>query len=477
MIEVSDEYLNLAQKRIRPKCESMITVTGVDNTGKETTLIWNSKDIKSFKYKRGVDPIGRELPYMELTWTEIYTGSFNKVAYPEKYENVVKYMAVEIAFEQDLSFYRTWKELFESATTWKELLEKAATWKELKKPSKYRIVCPKLFLTAKPEIKGQTITWTAKDLLFFLDSTVSVAYLPTRYGSHPYLDFIVSELEDIKTNWINSPNIYEAINATKINLEKTQEIIGDSLGDTESLVSSDTFKNFVLNMATAGSYFFKYELDGSFNFLRTYSISQGSPLHNIPSDIMFKRPTLTQGVNISTYEYNIYSYDIEESQNYEQEPYGYDDELGYYLFKFKRPGEVLDRYNPNRDYARTFFEAYAEGADPLVVTPFVASASKQKHNTGYIGESFIEDNPTKVSARKSREEFLLEYFKETSLDIECECLPNLSIEPCDAPYIETGLGTGEAKDRRQFVVVSTEINYNGSYKEKIKAHELSVGSG
>ena len=103
-------------------------------------------------------------------------------------------------------------------------------------------------MTAKPEIKGQTITWTAKDLLFFLDSTVSVAYLPTRYGSHPYLDFIVSELEDIKTNWINSPNIYEAINATKINLEKTQEIIGDSLGDTESLVSSDTFKNFVLNM-------------------------------------------------------------------------------------------------------------------------------------------------------------------------------------------------------------------------------------
>ena len=77
MIQVSDAYKELVKSNIRPKCEPIIKVSGVDNTGKEIELIWNAKNIKDLKYKRAIDPVGRELPYMELTWTEIYTGKLN----------------------------------------------------------------------------------------------------------------------------------------------------------------------------------------------------------------------------------------------------------------------------------------------------------------------------------------------------------------------------------------------------------------
>ena len=133
MLQVSDAYEELVKSNIRPKCEPIIKISGTDNEGKEIELIWKAKNIKDLNYKRSIDPIGRELPYMELTWTEIYTGNLNAENYPEKYNNVAKYMAVELTFMQDLGFYNTWKTLNNSKKKWSDLFNGGVTWKELKK--------------------------------------------------------------------------------------------------------------------------------------------------------------------------------------------------------------------------------------------------------------------------------------------------------------------------------------------------------
>ena len=72
MISVSQKFLELMQSNIRPKIEPTITVKGQDSEGNQVVLTWKPSNIQDMKYKRGIDPVGRTLPYMELTWTERY---------------------------------------------------------------------------------------------------------------------------------------------------------------------------------------------------------------------------------------------------------------------------------------------------------------------------------------------------------------------------------------------------------------------
>ena len=60
MLAVSDAYKELVKSNIRPKCEPIIRVSGKDNTGKDIEIIWKASNIKDLKYKRAIDPIGRE---------------------------------------------------------------------------------------------------------------------------------------------------------------------------------------------------------------------------------------------------------------------------------------------------------------------------------------------------------------------------------------------------------------------------------
>ena len=99
---------------------------------------------------------------MELIWTEIFIGKLNAQNYPEKYNNIASYMKVELSFAQDLGFYNTWQSLRNNGTTWKDLFSQNVTWKQLKKTVPQETVkMPTMFLSAKPTIKGQTITWVA----------------------------------------------------------------------------------------------------------------------------------------------------------------------------------------------------------------------------------------------------------------------------------------------------------------------------
>ena len=161
----SDKFLEIMKSNIRPKCEPKITVTGTAADGTTKTIEWNAKDIKSLSFHRSIDPVGRNLPIMELSWTEVYYGKLNAQNFPIKYNNIAKYMTVNLEFHQFLGFYQTWKML--KSMNWKQV--KSLTWKKVKNEVAFETVkMTMMFLSATPEISGHTIKWTAKDALSFL---------------------------------------------------------------------------------------------------------------------------------------------------------------------------------------------------------------------------------------------------------------------------------------------------------------------
>ena len=94
MQNVTDEYKRVISKNVRPKCEPRIEVTGKDANGNDVTLTWSANNIKDLNFRWGIDPVGRTLPFLEATWSEIYTGKLNAQNYPEKYANITTNMTV-----------------------------------------------------------------------------------------------------------------------------------------------------------------------------------------------------------------------------------------------------------------------------------------------------------------------------------------------------------------------------------------------
>lgn len=470
MLNVSDKYLELVQSRIRPKCTPKITVSGIDNVGNQTTLIWTDSNIKNFRYQRATDVLSREMPYMELEWTEIYEGDLNEVAFPEKYKNIVKFMPVDIEFNQNLTMFGSWQEHY--GNTWKKLSK--LKWRDLLKPKSEIIRFPRLFLEGTPTINGKTITWKAKDLLYFINMSVSIVHMPTRYGNVPYMNFFINILNKAAENWRSAIYIWEALEASIANLQATQEEVGELFPDSDSFIVNTDFKSCILQLASARDYWFQYKLDGSFDLEKTGILTQLRPGQQKSQSIMYENPRITQGLVASLYDYNIYRAEPDSSGDYEVEPSGVAEDGMRYIFVFRGAGVVSDLKpeNAGRNVYSTYFEAEAYGADPLIVTPIIPVATNIKKDLGQIGETYIEDN--QVKTYDTREEFISNYFKKGNLDIEYTSLPDLSMEPADAPVIRLGIGNGIKK---QFIVSSIQLEYDGSYKQKVKAHECEVGVG
>ena len=151
MIEVSEKYKQLMNSNVRPKCEPVIKILNDDNT---VAFEWRGKNIKSLTFKRGIDPISRELPYMELTWTELYRGKLNEQGFVDKYKGVSALMEVELSFEQLLGFFNTWQDVLNTYGTWQGVKDSGKTWGEIfKDRSVEEIKMPKMYLSAQPTLK------------------------------------------------------------------------------------------------------------------------------------------------------------------------------------------------------------------------------------------------------------------------------------------------------------------------------------
>ena len=239
MISVSQKFLELMKSNIRPKIEPTITVKGQDGEGNQVVLTWKPSNIQSLTYKRGIDPVGRTLPYMELTWTERYYGKLTAENHPEKYNNIAKYMAVELSFEQSLGFFNTWKNLFSEGYTWKSVLELVKTWRGVKRDVlKETVKLPTMFLAANPTVQGQTITWTARDLFYFLNQTQTKSFDKNINYRNPIRWFLLEE----RGNFRNSNEIFDAITATQ------KKAISDVDGNIDKTIVFDgSTKNLLMN--------------------------------------------------------------------------------------------------------------------------------------------------------------------------------------------------------------------------------------
>lgn len=300
----SDKLLEIMKSNIRPKCEPKITVTGTAADGTTKTIEWNAKDIKSLSFHRSIDPVGRNLPIMELSWTEIYYGKFNAQNFPIKYNNIAKYMTVNLEFHQFLGFYQTWKTL--KSMTWKQV--KALTWKQVKNEVAFETVkMPMMFLSATPEISGHTIKWTAKDALSFLtENQIKEFGASLSLGGSglkiPRYNPIVYLLINARAAFNHSKELFDYYTRT-INyfngLEKTNllptGIIFDGATNSEImnyLSPLDEYLDFDEDKII------KKEFDGSRNITTTDV--------NIPLKLQYGNPTCEPCTPMSAYSYKQY---------------------------------------------------------------------------------------------------------------------------------------------------------------------------
>lgn len=478
MLQVSDAYKELVKSNIRPKCEPIIKVSGIDNTGKEIELVWNAKNIKDLKYKRSIDPIGRELPYMELTWTEIYTGKLNNESYPEKYNNVTRYMVVELSFVQDLGFYNTWKTLFNGEIKWKDLFSKKATWKQLKNQVSQEIIpMPKMFLSAKPTISGQTITWTAKDLMFFLDSTQVKSFEPSLIGENINIyNPIIYLLTNERGNYRYNKNIADCI---QLSIDKLFELSKNQPNNylTKDILFNGSTKTNIMNYASVFCLHWDFDANGAI-CLNELDYDKGT-YYCFDKKTMFNYPIITKGTNISSYSFKHYNIEADEGGQYSKNYSSiyYYGNVPIYRFNFNKYGRVLtDTHIPQEiNYA------LSDTPEQMTIIPINHNGYEDFLPTYFgSGETYVEDNPVNPYDSHSpiainRLDLLCSYFNDGTVNLEFETLENLAVETNDVAYIDTNLYNNDEQIKKEALIVKTEIAYNGALREKIIAHEVTRG--
>lgn len=478
MIQVSNAYKELVKSNIRPKCEPIVKVSGIDNTGKEIELVWNAKNIKDLNYKRSIDPVGRELPYMELTWTEIYTGKLNAESYPEKYNNIVKYMQVELSFVQDLAFYNTWKTLFDGGIKWKELFSK--TWKQVKNEiSQEVITMPKMFLSARPTVEGKTIKWVAKDVLFFLDEKIIKAFYGKKLNGMPFKNPLAYLLQNARGGFLQSNDLFLTLTSCIDNI--IDKIDANDILD-EDIIFDGATKDCIKNYANLRNFF--WDFSENIPILKNeYEDTD----YSFTKKTMYNHPTITSGTNISSYSFKNRLLQVDENSPYTKKSskinlgnnnYNLECDIWYYDGYGTR--YVGEDYDGAEEINYAISASKSEELRDLTIYPVNYNEYDNILNNQIIGELFVENNPVNPYGASSsymvqRFELLKEYFNENCSILEFETLPNISIETGDIISVVTNLfdENGELVIKNA-VVISFEIIYNGALKQKIIAHEVMM---
>ncbi len=482
MQETSQAFKDLMESNVRPKCEPVIIVSGIDNEGNETTLVWEAKNIKSMNYKWGIDPIGRNFPFMELTWTEIYKGKLGPEAYPEKYKNIVKYMEVELSFKQNLGFFNTWKNVLSKYITWKSIKDNGKTWKEIKNDIIFeKITFPKMFLSARPVIEGQTITWTANDVLSFLEDKQVKPFCND--SPIPFSNPVAYLLLYQRGSFLESNKIFESLTDSVNSLDYFNDLGHDPKPLTKNILFDSSTKDALKNYLCLENKHLSFED----NILVVKDLNQyyesydENKVYRFTEKLLFEHPKITNGTNISSYVFKSYLLHIDKDNPYSIDPsetvefYG----ASFYKYNFNGYGTPFEDRIENISYA------YSNPNQPsthyqLTVFPVnYDSYDNVIKNEGATGEAYIEDNPVNPFGKdseyaKDRFNFLKNYFSSNSSSIEFSGLPNISIEPGDIVEVETNLSSDGEKIIKNALLISLEITYNGLIKEKYIAHEVLV---
>lgn len=476
MISVSQKFLELMQSNIRPKIEPTITVMGQDSNGSPVVLSWSPNNIQSMTYKRGIDPVGRTLPYMELTWTEIYYGKLNAENYPEKYNNIVKYMAVELSFEQSLGFFNTWKDLFSAGYTWKSVFEQFKTWKGVKRGvSKETIKLPTMFLVAKPTIQGQTITWTARDLFYFLNQTHAKSFSENINYRNPIRWFLLDE----RGNFRNSSEIFEALTQTQ------SRATSDVDGNIDKIIVFDgTTKNILMNYASIRNYYWDFE-NGHAVLKKMYDLVDKTAVDdvvfNFSSNIIREYPQLTENLDMSAYSFKQYFAEIDNESEYTLSPSETITYKGATFYKFLFKGLGVPNSSSGYSISNVAKDSI-DTANSVTVAPVNFNNYENTINIDNVGEVFVEDNP--LNPYSSSDSFIIKranilnsWFGSKKYSMELNSLSNVALETGDLVTVPTNLFNNDERVIKNAIVIGIELEYNGVLKQKTLLHEVEVSRG
>ena len=471
MLQVSQKFLELMQSNIRPKIEPTITVRGQDSGGNQVVLTWKPSNIQKMTYKRGIDTVGRTLPYMELTWTEIYYGKLNAENYPEKYNNIVKYMAVELSFEQSLGFFNTWKNLHSSGCTWKSLLEQFKNWKGVKRGvTKETVKLPTMFLVAKPTIQGQTITWTARDLFYFLNQTHTKSFAENINYRNPIRWFLLEE----RGNFRNSNEIFEAITQTQSNA------ISNDDGNLDKIVVFDgSTKNLLMNYASIRNYY--WDFDENCAVLKRFADLNVKTTADFEfsANIIREYPQLTENLDMSAYSFKQYFAEVDNANSYTLSPAETITYKGltFYKFLFKGLGlaNLIGQSLIAKDAIRTSGDAITVA--PVNFNSYENTITIDNKDKVSIGEVFVEDNPLNPYSSSDsfiidRAKILAKWFGSKKYSMELNSLSNVALETGDLVTVPTNLFNGDERVIKKAIVVGIELEYNGALKQKTLLHEV-----
>ena len=482
-----DEVMN---SNIRPKCEPKITVSGTDINGDTHTVVWNAKDIKSLTFKRSIDPVGRNLPVMELQWTEVYYGKFNAQNFPIKYNNIIKYMAVTLEFNQSLSFFRTWKDI--KSLTWKNI--KGQTWKALKNDvAKKTITMPMMFLSATPEVSGHTIKWTAKDALSFLTEvqTKSFSILFSDGNDNisiPFYNPIVYLLVNARATFYHSKELFDYYTRT-INyfngLDKNKLL-------THGIIFDGETNSEIMNYLSPLNKYLDFDNDKI--IVKTFTAARtSSPNVNIPLKLQYGSPTLESCTPVSRYSYKQYVFSVHKENAYELSPATVNiimdnKYIANYYYNGYGIGYIGTDHIPTQEINRAivpYLYNSAESANEnfnggiIKVYPVNYEAiSQQITLIPNVGEIYDEDNKLNVwdtSEIQARASELYNWFYDKNHVVKNQTPAMFNWEIGTFANCETPLFNNDGtKYVATAMLLEYTIQYNGAIKQSNIAHEIGA---
>jgi hypothetical protein len=447
---INDTELNaLMNESIRPKCTPVIEVTKF--VGKNTTIhrAWNENTVLNLTYKRGVDPIGRTLPYMELVWTEPNAEEVIEHETMSKPEDFGALSKVTFTFTQYMDFGGE---------------------------SKKTVFMYPLWLVGTPVVNGNEVVWTARDMMYFLNNKQEIGFRSGLNFRNPLRYFLLDERASHKSNPDDDNFIY-ALQTTQDRIKDENELVINT-----TTVYDGTTKNLLKDIASTRNYFWDFDKDGM--VLKRFSdlFKLNDIVHTFKGDTMKKYPDLTQNSNISAFSFERHRAKIKTKEEYTlTTPTAVDEEFGVSVNRYDLEdwGTVTGHEN-GYDLPNTINKVvYAtESTESITVAPVSITSEELFVNNNKVGEQYSENNTCFYKEMNSkmapRMNFLDNYFNEGVYTMQFECLPHFAVEPCDLVGVQTNIFENGERVIKKGIVVEQELSYNGAWTEKLIVHEVNA---
>lgn len=450
---------------IRPKTNIRIMMRGYDKNDELCTYNWQSANIINLTYKRGVDPTGNELPYMELRWEELYNGSINEKSQPTIYANVATQLEVTLAFSQEKAFFPTWKSLYQN-NTWNQIYSAGYKWAFL--PNVESFVMPKLYLSEPPRIEKNKIIWVAKDIMWFLTNKISLAL-----ESISFKQLMLYNLTESRAMLWSNPLMRNTIQKSIENIKSLTNF--DVFG--KNILVDDDVRNNLKNCASLLNCFFDFDENGA---LVCRNIESKDVDYNFPENIMYAWPNVTHLNDCYQYEY-IQNQTVASSESFivEMSQTIIINDLPIYRFDFPERGIDAEKKSFNINYV---LDTSADSREIKKLTTNSYSHIIIDNNI-VSGDVITENNPLCYWADNdelalARAEFLKTFAKSDNVVLDAETLILPMLEPCDRVTIKTNLVDAENQTiTKDCFVINFEIDYNGAVREKFKLQEYKEWNG